>query len=32
MAQEFPDTGHFSIETHVEEIALAIRKFLATCP
>jgi pimeloyl-ACP methyl ester carboxylesterase len=27
---QFLDTGHFALETHVEEIALAIRKFLAT--
>jgi pimeloyl-ACP methyl ester carboxylesterase len=25
----FVDTGHFALETHVEEIATAIRKFLA---
>jgi hypothetical protein len=32
MAQEVLDTGHFALETHEEEMALAIRKFLATCP
>jgi pimeloyl-ACP methyl ester carboxylesterase len=26
---QFLDTGHFALETHVEEIALAIREFLA---
>jgi pimeloyl-ACP methyl ester carboxylesterase len=26
---EFLDTGHFALETHVEEIALAVREFLA---
>lgn len=26
---EFLDTGHFALETHLEEIALAMRKFLA---
>ena len=26
---QFLDTGHFALETHVEEIALAMRKFLA---
>ena len=26
---QFLDTGHFALETHVEEIALAIRTFLA---
>jgi pimeloyl-ACP methyl ester carboxylesterase len=26
---EFLDTGHFALETHVEEIALAMRQFLA---
>jgi pimeloyl-ACP methyl ester carboxylesterase len=25
---EFPDTGHFALETHVEEIAIAMRSFL----
>ncbi len=28
---QFLDTGHFALETHMEEIALAIRKFLANC-
>lgn len=27
---EFLDTGHFALETHLEEIALAMRKFLAS--
>jgi hypothetical protein len=26
---QFLDTGHFALETHVEEIALAMRQFLA---
>jgi pimeloyl-ACP methyl ester carboxylesterase len=26
---EFVDSGHFALETHLEEIALAMRKFLA---
>ena len=26
---QFLDTGHFALETHVEEIALAMRDFLA---
>ncbi|HEY1800922.1 MAG TPA: alpha/beta hydrolase [Terriglobales bacterium] len=26
---EFLDTGHFALETHLEEVALAMRKFLA---
>jgi pimeloyl-ACP methyl ester carboxylesterase len=26
---QFLDTGHFALETHVEEIALAMREFLA---
>jgi hypothetical protein len=25
----FLDTGHFALETHVEEIAFAMRKFLS---
>jgi len=25
----FPDTGHFALETHAEEIAAAIVEFLA---
>jgi pimeloyl-ACP methyl ester carboxylesterase len=29
---QFLDTGHFATETHVEEIAAAMRKFLATVP
>ena len=24
------DTGHFALETHVEEVAMAMRQFLAT--
>jgi pimeloyl-ACP methyl ester carboxylesterase len=28
---QFLDTGHFALETHVEEIALAIRNFLEKC-
>jgi pimeloyl-ACP methyl ester carboxylesterase len=27
---QFLDTGHFALETHVEEIAAAMRKFLAS--
>jgi len=27
---QFLDTGHFALETHIEEIALAMRAFLAT--
>jgi pimeloyl-ACP methyl ester carboxylesterase len=27
---QFLDTGHFALETHVEEIALAMKQFLAT--
>ena len=26
------DTGHFALETHLEEIALAMREFLAAVP
>ena len=26
---QFLDTGHFALETHVDEIALAMRQFLA---
>ena len=26
---QFLDTGHFALETHVEEIALAMKQFLA---
>jgi pimeloyl-ACP methyl ester carboxylesterase len=26
---ELLDTGHFALETHVEEIAVAVRQFLA---
>jgi pimeloyl-ACP methyl ester carboxylesterase len=29
---QFLDSGHFALETHVEEIALAIREFLARLP
>jgi pimeloyl-ACP methyl ester carboxylesterase len=29
---EFVDSGHFALETHLEEIALAMRKFLAGLP
>jgi pimeloyl-ACP methyl ester carboxylesterase len=25
---EFPDTGHFALETHIEEIAFAMRQLL----
>jgi pimeloyl-ACP methyl ester carboxylesterase len=28
---QFLDTGHFALETHVEEIALAMREFLDKC-
>jgi pimeloyl-ACP methyl ester carboxylesterase len=28
---QFLDTGHFALETHVEEIALAMRDFLGKC-
>ena len=28
---QFLDTGHFALETHVEEIALAMRDFLDKC-
>jgi pimeloyl-ACP methyl ester carboxylesterase len=28
---QFLDTGHFALETHVDEIAIAIRQFLAGC-
>ena len=27
-AVQFLDTGHFALETHVEEIAIAMKKFL----
>ena len=26
---QFLDTGHFALETHVEEVAVAVRRFLA---
>lgn len=29
---QFLDSGHFALETHVEEIYLAIREFLARLP
>ena len=29
---QFLDTGHFALETHVEEIAIAMRKFLQKLP
>ena len=29
---QFLDTGHFALETHLEEIAAAIRQFLAKTP
>jgi pimeloyl-ACP methyl ester carboxylesterase len=29
---QFLDTGHFALETHVEEIAVAMRDFLQTLP
>jgi pimeloyl-ACP methyl ester carboxylesterase len=29
---EFLDTGHFALETHVNVIAAAMRKFLAKAP
>jgi pimeloyl-ACP methyl ester carboxylesterase len=29
---EFVDSGHFALETHLEDIALAMRKFLAGLP
>jgi pimeloyl-ACP methyl ester carboxylesterase len=29
---QFLDTGHFALETHVDEIASAMRQFLAKCP
>jgi len=29
---QFLDTGHFALETHVEEIAIAMRDFLQTLP
>jgi pimeloyl-ACP methyl ester carboxylesterase len=29
---EFVDSGHFALETHLEEVALAMRKFLAGLP
>jgi pimeloyl-ACP methyl ester carboxylesterase/uncharacterized protein (DUF302 family) len=29
---QFLDTGHFALETHVNEIALAMRRFLAALP
>jgi pimeloyl-ACP methyl ester carboxylesterase len=29
---QFLDTGHFALETHVEEVALAMRQFLAKTP
>ena len=28
---QFLDTGHFALETHVEEIAVAMRNFLQNC-
>jgi len=28
---QFLDTGHFALETHLEEIALAMRDFLDKC-
>ena len=28
----FLDTGHFALETHVEEIALAMKQFLSPIP
>ena len=28
MTIQFLDTGHFALETHVEEIAIAMRNFL----
>jgi len=32
MAIQFLDTGHFALETHVEEIAIAMRNFLQKLP
>jgi len=29
---QFLDTGHFALETHVEEIALSMRDFLQRLP
>jgi pimeloyl-ACP methyl ester carboxylesterase len=29
---QFLDTGHFALETHVQEVALAVRQFLAETP
>lgn len=29
---QFLDTGHFALETHLEEIALAMRDFLGRLP
>ena len=29
---QFPDIGHFAPETHVEEIAIAMRDFLGKLP
>ena len=29
---QFLDTGHFALETHVEEIAIAMRDFLQKLP
>jgi hypothetical protein len=29
---QFLDTGHFALETHLEEIALAMRDFLGKLP
>lgn len=29
---QFLDSGHFALETHVEDIALAMREFLAKLP
>jgi pimeloyl-ACP methyl ester carboxylesterase len=29
---QFLDTGHFALETHLEEIAAAMRQFLANTP
>ena len=29
---QFLDTGHFALETHLEEIALAMRAFLGRLP
>ena len=29
---QFLDTGHFALETHVDEMAIAMRQFLAKFP